>query len=369
MRVRGPAPVHLQSAADVTDVFAPSGDEFGGAPMPAITVIVPTLNEVRHIEALLRQVLLEPVAEVLVVDGGSDDGTQDLVAALAREDERLHLLHNPRRLQSAGINLAARHGDTSTAVLVRLDAHSIYPKGFVAQAASILAETGADSVVVRLRTCGHTCFEKAVAAVSNSAFGTGGAAHRVGGGSGWIDHGHHAAFLRRSFELNGGYDPTLRANEDAEYDVRLRRAGGRIWFASELAIDYIPRGTPLALARQYFRYGAGRAHTFRTHRETLRARQMAAPVILLTVVGGMVLGSFQPLALAAPAVYGLGVISAALRLTSQSRDWCVLGAVVALPIIHLSWGAGFSTGLLRPRRWRSRPRSDDAYVEVAKPVA
>ncbi len=135
-----------------------------------------------------------------------------------------------------------------------------------------------------------------------------------------------------------------------------------------MAIDYIPRGTPLALARQYFRYGSGRAHTFLTHRAALRARQMAAPAILLALVGGTILGFVQPLALAAPAVYGLGVVLVTLRLTTRSRNWCVLGAVVALPVIHLSWGAGFIYGLLRLGRWRSRRVSDDAGIEVAKPV-
>ena len=313
----------------------------------SVTVVIPTLNEARHIEPLLRQVLLEPVAEVLVVDGGSTDGTQDLVEAVMRADDRLRLLHNPRKFQSAGINLAAHAGAAATAVLIRLDAHSTYPAGFVTKAASILVAKNADSVVVRLRTCGHTCFEKAVAAVSNSIFGTGGAAHRVGDESGWIDHGHHAAFLRHSFEAIGGYDPGLRANEDAEFDVRLRRVGGRIWFAADLVIDYTPRGTPFALARQYFRYGAGRAHTFLTHGETLRIRQLAAPTILLAVLGGLVLGVVQPFALAAPAAYAVGVILATLQLTVGSRDRCVLGAVVALPVIHLSWGAGFFSQLTR----------------------
>ena len=336
--------------------------------MKHVAVIIPTLNEALHIESLLLRVLAEPVGCILVVDGGSSDGTCNVVERLAATDHRLALLTNNARIQSAGVNLAAQSAGAETSVLVRLDAHAGYPTGFVAQVVGVLEETEADSVVVRMKTAGNGGFQNAVAAVSNSAFGTGGAAHRIGGASRWIDHGHHAAFKRASFERVGGYDRTFKANEDAEFDVRLRRSGGRIWFASELEIRYYPRDTARALGRQYFRYGAGRAQTLLKHGERLRARQLAPPMILLAVAGGVLLAPLTPLTLLAPAGYLAGITLATSLLIVRSKDFSVVGAMVALPTMHLSWATGFLSTFLQSPFKRRRPPQRFPDVEVAEPV-
>src|ERR1700754_1577329 len=107
------------------------------APLPTraegrdVLVAIPALNEAEHIEACVRSLmkgdprLLE--AEFVVVDGGSRDGTQEIVRRLNKEFPNLKLLDNPKRLQSAALNLAARTLGQGRRVLVRCDAHAFYP--------------------------------------------------------------------------------------------------------------------------------------------------------------------------------------------------------------------------------------------------
>ncbi|MHB8286342.1 MAG: glycosyltransferase, partial [Caulobacteraceae bacterium] len=149
-----------------------------------IAVIIPTLNEAAHIEGLLRQLLDEAPAtlvEIIVADGGSTDGTREIVSKVALTDPRVRLIFNPLKIQAAGFNLAAAAAAPRATVLIRIDAHSGYPPHVVQSLSEQLVSMDADSVVVRLRTGGDGCFQKAVAAVSNSILGTGAAAHRVGG--------------------------------------------------------------------------------------------------------------------------------------------------------------------------------------------
>jgi hypothetical protein len=129
--------------------------------------------------------------------------------------------------------------------------------------------------------------QRAMAAVPNSRLGNGGAAHRVGGKSGFVDHGHHAAFDRAFFQLIGGYEETFSHNEDAEHDERARLAPGRIWMCAEATIDYFPHARLWPLARRYFQSGAGRACTVLKHRMRIRPRQVAAPALLVGRVGGL----------------------------------------------------------------------------------
>jgi succinoglycan biosynthesis protein ExoA len=275
----------------------------------------------------------------------------------------VRLLANPGRLQAAGMNLAAAAADPASDVLIRIDAHAAYPEDYVARLLAALGASGADSVVVRLRTVGKGCFQKAVAAASNGFLGTGGAEHRLGGVSRFVDHGHHAAFRRAAYVALGGYDPGFATNEDAEFDVRLRKRGGRIWFAADIVVDYVPRATARALARQYFRYGRGRAANVLKHRGPLRLRQLAPPALLLLLVAAAAVSPLNPLSLAVPGAYLSLLAVAAAGAALRRRDACVLGAAVAVPVMHLSWAAGFLIQLAVAAA-RPRPRRQVRAVEA-----
>lgn len=312
-------------------------------------VIIPTYNEAAHIGGLLEQLLRQNkdvVGEILVADGRSQDGTRAIVERIAAANDRVRLVDNPDRLQSAGINRAAAAADPARGILVRMDAHSGYADDYVARLIETLQHRETESVVVRLRTVGRTCMEKAIAAVSNSVFGTGGAAHRIGGQSRLIDHGHHAAFQRAAFQDAGGYDVRFIANEDAEFDYRLRRNGGRIWLAADIEVDYFPRSTLKALARQYWRYGRGRAQNFLKHREKLKLRQLVAPLLVVMMVASAAIALAEPSVLVISALYVAGCCAAAMSLALRTRSACVLLAAPALWAMHLSWGAGFITTMV-----------------------
>ena len=125
---------------------------------------------------------------------------------------------------------------------------------------------------LRRRADAHRCaagargFQRAVAAAQNSRLGNGGAPHRTAPRSGPVAHGHHAAFDRAFFDRLGGYDAHFSHNEDAEFDYRALRAGGRIWMCAEARVEYYPRDRPMALLHQYIRNGRGRARTLLLHR-------------------------------------------------------------------------------------------------------
>lgn len=326
------------------------------AALPPTTIVVPALNEVAHIQGVI-DALLEPgadfVVELIVADGGSTDGTQAAVLEAARVHPRVRLIENPDRLQSAGMNRAVALADPAAEVILRADAHTRYPRDFARKVVGALVESGADSCVVRLKSVGEGGFQRAVAAVSNSRVGSGGSAHRSGGRSGFVDHGHHAAFRRRVFADLGGYDTSFVTNEDAELDYRIRAAGGRIWFASDVEIDYFPRRTPAALARQYWRYGQGRARTFLKHGERLKLRQMLPPAILVGVVLALLLAPVSAWVLLWPAGYLAAVAVAGLALAWSARDASVLAAPLALATMHLAWGGGFLRTLVSG--WFAQP--------------
>ncbi|KQP43205.1 glycosyltransferase family 2 protein [Pseudorhodoferax sp. Leaf274] len=324
-----------------------------------VLVVIPTLNEAHGIDAVIDALAVDlPVdaqVTMVVADGGSDDGTVERVQRLQATRPWLKLMANPKRIQSAAVNLAVRTHGGGADVLVRCDAHARYPSGFIGSLLQTLERTGADEVVVPMDSSGSGCFQRAVAWVSDTRVGSGGSAHRGGRRSGYVDHGHHAAFRMASFVRAGGYDESFTHNEDAEFDCRQRRLGGRVYLDADIRLEYAPRATPARLAKQYFAYGRGRSRTVRRHPGSMRLRQLALPVHLLVLLMSLALAAWSAWALAWPLVYA-GV----LALTSCQTAWgrrslCGLWAGPAAGIMHTSWAAGFLCGLafIREAPWRA----------------
>lgn len=315
-----------------------------------VSIVVPVLNEEAYIERTLDSLALnDGEYEILVIDGGSTDRTREIVQRAAAADPRIRLVGNPGRLQACAMNLAARVADPRAKTLVRADAHCGYPADFARTVASALRRTGAQSVVVPMYTVGgETCFQNAVAAAQNSRLGNGGSAHRVGGRpSGWVDHGHHAGFDREFFEKLGGYDESFATNEDAEYDVRVHKAGGRVWMETSAACAYHPRKTPISLARQYFGYGKGRAKTVQKHKVRPKVRQMVPVAAFAGSVLGLAISPFSLLGLLIP--FGYAALCLAFGIHEARRTGggrCEAGMGAAFMIMHMAWAIGFVRGML-----------------------
>jgi cellulose synthase/poly-beta-1,6-N-acetylglucosamine synthase-like glycosyltransferase len=321
---------------------------------PFVTIAMPCLNEAGFIEDCLRSVQAQTYprgrVEILVADGGSTDGTRDRLARLAAEDTRIQVIDNPDRYQAPGLNriLARSKGE----VFVRMDVHCEYAPDYVEKCVSVLERTGADNVGGAQRCRGRTEFEKAVCAALSSPLGMGGAAYRSPDNEGFVDTVFLGAYRREALQRLGGWDPEAITNEDAELNQRLVDTGGRIYLSREIVVHYTPRGSLPALARQYFRYGQGRARTLLKHGRFLTLRP-ALP--FLAVCTGILLIALLPWTNAAPyaaALAGAGIIGEAIHVGWHGGGNRVVLVATALPTIVVSHGVGFGAGLLRSHRRR-----------------
>jgi succinoglycan biosynthesis protein ExoA len=343
-----------------------------GSDRTFVSIIMPAFNEERYVARAIDSLIPDGNVleyEILVIDGRSTDRTRDVVQKLANANPRIRLVINEKRVQSAALNVGAQAASPAARIILRADCHATYSEGFVERCVARLTAAEAVSVVVPMQTVGMTCFQRAVAAAQNSILGNGGSAHRRRGKSRFVDHGHHAAFDREFFLSMGGYDERFTHNEDAELDVRIGRAGGRIWLETSAVVTYFPRPSVRALARQYFRHGLGRAKTFWKHLPPLKLRQFTPLLILYACVGAGLLAVAEPRFLAIPVAYAGLCVGWGFAMAVRRRDRCLAASGIAAITMHLAWAAGFTVGTVKEFFHRDQPSDIEPTIEKDRATA
>jgi glycosyltransferase involved in cell wall biosynthesis len=310
---------------------------------PDVAVVMPVRNEagdLRRAVAAVRAQHYPGAMLICLAVAPSRDGTEAVAAELADRHDDVLVIANPEGTTPAGLNAAIRA--TTGDVVVRVDGHAELSPGYVQRAVETLRRTGAANVGGIQRATGTTAFEQAVADAMSSPFGTGDATFHYGGAEGPTDTVYLGVFDRTAIEKVGLYDERLVRNQDYELNIRLREAGGVVWFDPELYASYRPRGSLRGLARQYFEYGCWKRSVVRQHPRSLRWRQAVPPAVTAAVVGGAIAGLVWRKALLLPAGYLASVGVAAAISGGSAAHRARLLAI--FPTMHLSWGAGFLFG-------------------------
>ena len=330
---------------------------YGATEWPTVSVVMPIRNEAAHLERAVTSILAQnyPVPfDICLAVAPSDDESDAIAAAIVGRESRVRLASNPAGATPSGLNAAI--AATSGTVIVRVDGHAELSEGYLRRAVETMRRTGAVNVGGIQAAQGETPFEQAVAAAMTSWMGTGGSRFHVGGAEGPVDTVYLGVFDRAAGDSVGWFDESLIRNQDYELNIRLRQAGGTIWFDPQLSVSYRPRGSIRALARQYYEYGWWKAEVARQHPGSLRPRQILAAIAPVVVVASLVAAVIRPRLLVGPAVYLAAVLTAA-GLAGRSRLSVVTRAILVFPTQHAAWSAGFVAAGWRSRRQRPRERN------------
>lgn len=328
--------------------------------LPLVSVVIPARSCAAELpgclDAVNAQTYQGPM-EVIVATAPSTDDTEavarcraDTAGSDARPVRPIRVVSNPVGTTSSGLNLAisAAAGE----IIVRVDAQARLPADYVERAVATLRRTGAANVGGVQRPVGQGELSRIIAAALSSPFGGGPAAFRQGSDDGPVDTVYLGVFDAAALASVGGFDETLERNQDYELNWRLREQGHVVWLDPSLAVEYQPRSTWAALARQYFEYGAWKRVVVSRHPRSMRLRQLAAPAL----VCGLVLSAAELLrgrprgGLVAAAYLGSCAVAAARLRCSLPEPLDRYRAAAAFAVMHLSWGVGFLLGPCRGKR-------------------
>jgi succinoglycan biosynthesis protein ExoA len=331
---------------------------------PFVSIIVPCYNEETTIRHLLDAVLAQtyPCAqmELVISDGMSTDRTCDVIADFQNEhkDLSVKLVKNSARTIPSGLNQAIR--ESRGEIIVRLDAHSMPIPEYVERCVAAHEAGKGDNVggVWDIRAGADTWIAKAISSAAAHPLGVGDAMYRLNAKAGAVDTVPFGSFRRTLIDKIGAFDETLLANEDYEFNTRVRESGGIVWLDPSIRSVYFSRSTLGKLANQYWRYGFWKFKMLKRYPHTLRWRQALPPLFVLSLLALLVLSLWMGIAryvLAAQLLIYFSILGlAGLKMTIEKRNAIFLvGLPLAIMTMHFAWGAGFLwSGLTNPFKVR-----------------
>lgn len=328
---------------------------------PKVSIIVPCYNEEDTISLLLNalydQDYPKDKMEVIIADGMSSDRTRQNIEQSKQfyADLKIDIVDNYKRKIPAGLNRAIEYA--SGEYLIRIDAHAIPATNYVSKCVIALNNNLGANVggIWEIKPGKDNWIGRSIALAASHPLGAGDALYRLGGYAQSVDTVPFGAFRRTLFEEVGLYDESLETNEDYEFNTRIRRSGGIIWFDPAIKCTYFARPTFQDLARQYWRYGYWKTRMLRKYPSTLRWRQLLPPIFILSLILFATLAVFYSFArvilMFEIGVYGLCLVFGGLHLAYKNRSLLLLiGIPLALFIMHFTWGSSFLWGVLNLNR-------------------
>ncbi len=347
-----------------------------------VSIVVACRNEINHIHDLLDSILAQDLDDIgweaIIADGMSSDRTWEILESYATLHPEIRPISNLGRIVSTGLNAAitAARGD----YIIRMDAHTSYSQDYVRKCIETIARTGADNVGGPARTRATGLRARAIAAAYRSRFSTGGARFHDPTYEGWVDTVPYGCWRRETLQAIGLFDETLVRNQDDELNLRLRRAGGKIWQDPAILSWYSPRHSLSGLCRQYMQYGFWKVAVIRKHRLPGSWRHIVPGLFVLALACsvliaalGAILSSPWLLALMVQVWTGIAAAYASALLIASAvaaprAGWATLIYLpFVFPVFHFSYGFGFVAGLLHLGSTpRARGGAESAFWKLTR---
>jgi len=327
--------------------------------MNSVSILIPCLQERDFIRPCLESVRAFDVPadaellEILVIDGGSTDGTCDIVLDLAKTDPRIRLIDNPGRIQSTGLNIALRIA--SGEYIVRLDAHSSYPRDYLALTLETSLRTGCDNAggLFITQPRGSSYQSALIQALTTHKFGVGDAGYRTGAAEGPADTVPYGCFRRELFDRLGPFDERLVRAQDYEMNRRIIAAGGCVWRNPAIRVTYFPQPDFRSFIRKQVVYEAPyNAYLWYLAPYAFAPRHAITGVFAFGVLAGLALspfsGTVKAVFLAIMALYFALAIAAGIQQAIRYRQpRHVVFVPLAIFLYHFLHGMGLLAGLFR----------------------
>ncbi len=300
------------------------------------------LNERNNIEVILSFFIAsEPKEkELLIIDGGSTDGTREIVLEWCLKYSNIRLIENPFRYVPHALNLGIKSSTGN--LIVRIDAHTDFAQDYFLKIIETFNNTDADIVGGPTRTIADSEFQEAIAAAISNPFGIGGSKVHNEKFEGFTDHVTFGAWRRELFDEIGLFDERLIRNQDDEFHYRARNAGKKIYQNPDIKLWYHPRKSLSTFFKQYFEYGLYKPLVLLKIKSEAKLRHFVPSFFVLYLISIPV--AFLITGWLFPLLVYIFAMSVAI-IGSDIKSAAKIYSFFVYPVLHIAYGSGFLIGL------------------------
>jgi glycosyltransferase involved in cell wall biosynthesis len=322
--------------------------------LPMVSVIIPCRNEEKFIGKCLDSIIANDYPkdklEVLVMDGMSQDKTKDIIKRYCQEYPFINIIDNEQKIVPTALNIGIQNSKGE--VIMRMDAHNIYEKGYISKCVKYLKDYDADNVGGIWITLpgSNGIVAQSIALALSHPFGVGNARYRIGSKEPkYVDTVPFGCYKRTVFEKIGFFDEDLTRNQDDEFNLRLIRNGGKILLAPDIVSYYYARDSLTKLSKMFFQYGYFKPLVAKKVRAILTWRQLM-PVLLISslTISGMLALFFKSFLLVFIFVifsYLIANIGFSSSISVEKGFKYLFILPVVFGTLHFSYGVGYLKGI------------------------
>lgn len=324
---------------------------------PFVSIVIPCRNEETFIRNCLDSVIANDYSkermELFVVDGMSQDSTRDIVKRYARVHPWIVLLDNPKKLTPYALNIGVKQAKGE--VIMRMDAHSVYKHNYISSCIKYSKEYGADNVggIFAATPFVKTLVAKSIAFVMSHPFGVGNSYFRTYPKHiQEVDTVAFGCYKREVFDKIGLFNENLERSQDMEFNIRLKKAGGKIILFPNIIAYYYTDPTVAKFVRHNFKDGVWAILPAKFTHALLRPRHLV-PLVFMLVLLLLALLSFSHIIFFYAFATSLGLyillaVASAFHIAFRERD---VRYIFILPsffaLRHSVYGCGSLWGLIK----------------------
>jgi len=337
--------------------------------LPIVSIIVACRNEEKYIaqclDSIVRNGYPTGKLDVMVVDGMSNDASRTIVKRYERQYLFIRLLDNPKNITPVAFNIGIRNARGR--IIMIMSSHAAYGEGYISNCVKYLDQYGADNVGGVMKTIprSNSFMGKAIVLAISHRFGVGNAYARTGSKEPrWLDAIAFGAYRSEVFDRVGLYNEELVRSQDMDFNIRLRRAGGKILLHPEIEIYYYARADLKSFWRHNFTNGIWAVYPLKFVKHIpVSWRHLVPLAFVSSLIGSAALSAFAQIflwvSLSILASYIMTSVYHSVKIMAEEKDFRYL---LAMPVIfaalHIGYGLGSLWGglklLVSVRFWKNR---------------
>jgi cellulose synthase/poly-beta-1,6-N-acetylglucosamine synthase-like glycosyltransferase len=324
---------------------------------PIVSILIPCRNEEKFIEQCLNSIIANNYPkdnlEILVIDGTSVDQTRAIVRKISQEHLFIKLITNPARITPTALNIGIQQSQGK--IIMRLDAHTVYPVNYISKCVNYLIKHKADNVggVIKTTADSNAFWAQSIVASLSHSFGIGNSKFRAGVTKPQeVDTVPFGCYKRKVFNKIGLFNKNLKRSQDIEFNLRLKRAGGKILLCPDIVSYYYARSTLKQFIKHNFINGIWAIYPLKFVKMPLSLRHYIPAIFVSGLIVGGILAYFIPavklLYFAIIGLYLILTLVSSLQISIKEKNFLYLFTMpLIFATLHLSYGVGSLVGLIK----------------------